>query len=248
MGEGQPLLVLHGLFGMLDNWQTLGKQFSEHYDVWLIDQRNHGKSPHTDEFDYYLLAKDIAELIEEAEIKPIVLGHSMGGKTAMQLAMDFPSYIEKLIVVDIAPKDYPPGHEDIFNAFFAVDLETLDNRKQADEIISTIIKDIGIRQFLLKNLKNRKGSYYWKANVRSLHNNYEEIITNSLGPFQQFDSPTLFIKGELSERYIEYDDWPDILNYFPDARLETVDGAGHWVHAQKPQELFDLVINFLKEA
>lgn len=247
LGDGPPMLILHGLFGMLDNWQTLGKQFAEHYEVWLVDQRNHGKSPHTNEFDYYALSKDIAQLIEQEGIKPVVLGHSMGGKTAMQLAMDFPDYVERLIVVDIAPKDYPAGHDDIFKAFFAVDLETLQTRKEADKIIEEIIDDWGVRQFLLKNLTKKDKKYQWKANVQSIFENYEHIIANSLGPFQQYDGSTLFVKGGLSERYIEYDDWGMIENYFPNARLETIEGAGHWVHAVKPKELFDLVLNFLQE-
>jgi len=232
---------------MLDNWQTLAKEFAKEYEVWLIDQRNHGKSPHTAEFDYYELAEDIANLIENSSIQPHILGHSMGGKTAMQLAMDYPSLIQKLIVVDIAPKDYPPGHDDIFKAFFSIDLETLENRKQADEILSQTISEWGIRQFLLKNLSKKEGKYRWKANVQAIFDNYDQIIANSLGPFHQFDNPTLFIKGGQSPRYIEYDDWPTILNYFPDARLETVEEAGHWVHAEKPKELLDLVLSFLRE-
>lgn len=247
LGNGPPLLVLHGLFGMLDNWQTLAKEFAKDYEVWLIDQRNHGKSPHTADFDYYLLAEDIANLIEKESIQPYILGHSMGGKTAMQLSMDYPSLIKKLIVVDIAPKNYPPGHDDIFKAFFSIDLETLENRKEADEILAKTISEWGVRQFLLKNLTKKEGKYRWKANVQAIFENYDQIIANSVGPFQQFDNPTLFIKGGKSPRYIEYDDWPEVLNYFPDARLETVEGAGHWVHAEKPKELLDLVLNFLKE-
>lgn len=261
-GEGTPLIILHGLFGMLDNWQTLAKQFAAHFDeqsktnksvqsyaVYIVDQRNHGKSPKADELDYYVMAEDIACFMEEHGLeKASILGHSMGGKTAMQFAMDYPDKIDKLIVVDIAPKDYPPGHQVIFDAFYAVDLENTKSRKEAEAQMEPILDDFGVRQFLLKNLnRTKEKGYQWKANLDVIHQNYEKIIENSLGPFQEYDGPTLFIKGGDSERYIELDDWADILSYFTDARLEIIDGAGHWVHAQKPQELFELVVGFLEE-
>lgn len=245
-GEGHPLIILHGLFGMLDNWQTLSKKFAEHFTVYAIDQRNHGKSPHFQDFDYYLMSEDLKEFMDEMDLdSAYVLGHSMGGKTAMQFACDNESKVDKLIVVDIAPKDYPPGHEEIFRGFYSVKLEEVKSRKDADKQLGKVIKDFGVRQFLLKNLDRKDGEYCWKANLDVIHENYELIIANSLGPFQEFDSPTLFIKGGDSERYIELDDWAEITGYFSEAKLEIVEGAGHWVHAQKPEELCELVIDFL---
>ncbi len=247
-GAGHPLIILHGLFGMLDNWQTLAKQFAESFEVYIVDQRNHGKSPHLDEFSYYVLAQDVYEFMQEHQIESAyILGHSMGGKTAMQLATDYAEKVDKLIVVDIAPKDYPAGHDEIFKAFYAVDLEKLENRKQADAKLAETLDEFGVRQFLLKNLDRTKTGYRWKANLDVIRDNYDNIILNSLGPFQQYDAPTLFIKGGASERYIELDDLPVILDYFPNAKLEIVEDAGHWVHAEKPKELFDLVMGFLNE-
>jgi len=248
-GEGHPLIILHGLFGMLDNWQTLARQFAEHFSVYIVDQRNHGKSSHSPEMDYYLLAEDVADFMDQQGLESAcVLGHSMGGKTAMQLAMDYTHKVDKLVVVDIAPKSYPAGHDEIFKAFFSVDLESIDNRKEADEQMQKVIKDFGIRQFLLKNLsRDKEGKYYWKANIKAIQDVYPAIIENSVGPFQQFDNPTLFIKGGKSERYIEMDDWATITTHFSDAKLEIIEDTGHWVHAEKPKELFDLVIRFLNQ-
>lgn len=248
-GEGQPLIILHGLFGMLDNWQTLARQFAEHFSVYIVDQRNHGKSPHDKEMDYYILAEDIANFIEQQDFESAcVLGHSMGGKTAMQLAMDYTNKVDKLVVVDIAPKNYPAGHDNIFEAFFSIDLESIDNRKEADEQMQKVIKDFGIRQFLLKNLyRDKESKYHWKANIETIQEVYPAIIENSVGPFQQFDNPTLFIKGGNSERYIEMDDWATISTHFSDAKLEIIEDAGHWVHAEKPKELFTLVLDFLND-
>jgi len=249
LGQGPPLIVLHGLFGMLDNWQTMARNLANQYEVWLIDQPNHGKSPHYTDFDYYMLSSHIEKFMNLHEITSAnILGHSMGGKTAMQLAMDNSNLIEKLIVVDIAPKSYKAGHDLIFEAFFSVDLAKVENRKQAEAEMAKIIDDTGVLLFLMKNLNRAKdGSYKWKANVQSLFENYSHIIENSLGPFQQFDKPTLFVKGGDSPRYIELDDWPNILEYFPEAKLEIVEGAGHWVHAQKPKELHEIIIDFLGE-
>jgi len=249
LGKGPPLIILHGLFGMLDNWQTMSKHLANQYEVWLIDQPNHGKSPHYTNFNYYMLSSHIESFIISNKLTSAhILGHSMGGKTAMQLAMDAPELVDKLIVVDIAPKTYLPGHDLIFKAFFSVKLSEIQNRKQAEAAMAEIIDDKGILLFLLKNLnRSSDGSYKWKANVQSLYDNYQSIIDNSLGPFQQFDKPTLFVKGGASPRYIEMDDWPNMLEYFPEAKLEVIEGAGHWVHAQKPKELHEVIVNFLGE-
>ncbi len=249
LGEGHPLIILHGLFGMLDNWQTLARQFAEYFTVYTLDLRNHGRSPHNEEMDYYVMAQDIADFMDAQSLDTAyVLGHSMGGKVAMQLAADFPEMVDKLIVVDIAPKEYESGHEEIFEAFFSVELAEVKNRKEAETQMEKVLKDFGVRQFLLKNLyRDKAGSYHWRANLEDIQKTYPAIIQNSLGPFHQFDYPTLFIKGGQSERYIEMDDWATILGYFPEAKLEVVAEAGHWVHAEQPQQLFDLVVNFLKE-
>jgi len=250
IGEGKPLFILHGLFGMLDNWLTIGKKLAEKYRVILVDLRNHGKSFHSDDCDYFLMAEDVAKLISHLGFEEVaLLGHSMGGKVAMQLAMNEPDLIKQLIVVDIAPKTYPPGHQEVFDAFNAVDLDNVANRGEAEEQMRTVLDEEGVIQFLLKNLKRKKeGGYRWKANINAMLANYELIIENSLSPLYSYEEPTLFIKGGKSERYIELSDWEMILELFPFAKLETVEKAGHWVHAEAPEDTIRLVEGFLQSA
>ena len=243
------LLILHGLFGMLDNWQTLGRKLAEHYRVFLIDQRNHGKSPHSLEFDYYLMADDLLEFMDEHDIdKAHIIGHSMGGKTVMQFAVDNPERVQKLVVVDISPVDYPSGHEDIFKALFSINMDELTSRKQADEALKPLVEELGVRQFLLKNLARKKeGGYQWKFNLQAIHFNYSQITANSLTDFDVFEGETLFVKGENSPRYIEVETVAEaILPHFPKAKIEVVKGAGHWVHAEQPKAFFEVVSRFLK--
>ncbi len=244
-GSGDPLLILHGVFGSSDNWQTVGKDLSEHFTVYLIDQRNHGNSPHDTEMNYEVMAEDLKELMEDENIiSSHVMGHSMGGKTAMHFATHYPELVKKLIVVDIAPKFYPPHHQQIFKAYRSVALEKLDSRKEADQKVSEIIKDFGVRQFILKNLnRDSENQYSWKINLDALEAHIDRI-GEGLPDVAQFDKPTLFIGGKKSN-YIQSDDELIIQKHFSDYQIEMVDGAGHWVHAEKPKELLTLVLNFL---
>ncbi len=246
-GEGKPLVILHGLFGSLDNWLTLGKEFSEFRKVYLVDQRNHGQSPHSDEFSYEAMARDLKEFLEQHEIsEPAILGHSMGGKTAMTYAVTYPGDWERLIVVDIAPKTYRVHHQEIIDALNKLDVSSLETRGEAEEALSGEIKDEGERLFLLKNLKrNREGGFSWKMNLDAIEKNIEEI-GQGLETRQATEKPVLFIRGEKS-RYIKDEDFILINQHFPNARIETVSGAGHWVHAEKPEELFGLVKDFLRD-
>lgn len=246
-GQGPPLLILHGLFGTLDNWQTLAKRWAEHYTVFIIDQRNHGRSPHMDAHSYPLMAEDLKAFMEANWMyEANLLGHSMGGKTAMQFATHFPDMVNKLIVVDIAPKKYPGGHETIVEALNDLNLATIEDRKQADSILAERIADFGVRQFLLKNLtRNKEGGYRWKMNLPILTRDYEAILENITAD-ENFDGPTLFIRGAASN-YIDDTDLPLLQKNFPAAELKSVADAGHWVHAQKPEELFQLVSTFLEE-
>lgn len=246
LGEGYPLLLLHGVFGSSDNWQTLGKVFSESYKVYLIDLRNHGNSPHSDEFNYELMMKDVVELMDDEKMdKAHVLGHSMGGKVAMHLATHFPDRISKLIVVDIAPKYYAPHHQQIFEGFHSVDLPNLKSRKEADDQMAEVISNMGVRLFILKNLnRDKDGNFSWKLNVNAIENSIEEV-GGSIDEGVSFNGKTLFIAGGKSD-YIKTEDHSIIESYFPGARMETVEGAGHWVHAEKPDELGELVLGFLK--
>ncbi|MEL7124233.1 MAG: alpha/beta fold hydrolase [Bacteroidota bacterium] len=247
LGEGQPLIILHGLFGMLDNWQTLGKRFSEDFQVFLLDQRNHGKSDHNAVIDYPSMADDLYDFMYDHDLDQAhILGHSMGGKTAMQFAHTYPEKVNKLVVVDIAPKAYRGGHQLIFEALFNVPIETIESRKEVDVILNQKIDEVGIRLFLMKNLmRNKDGGYKWKMNLDSIHHHYEDILS-AIRPESPFSNPTLFIKGENSN-YIKEKDNELILAQFPNSNIETVAKTGHWVHAEAPDTLFSLVKGFLNK-
>lgn len=245
-GQGEPLIILHGLFGTLDNWQTLGKQLAEHYSVYIPDQRNHGRSPHTPEMNYPALAEDLRHFMESHWIyQSHIVGHSMGGKTAMQFALEHPDMVDKLVVVDIAPKAYEPAHETIFEALLSVELDQLADRSEADAVLKRRIDDRGIRQFLLKNLsRNKDEGYRWKMNLPALHEHYHEILGEVRGD-HPYEGPVLFIRGERSS-YILDEDGEAIRRFFPNAEIETVRDAGHWVHAEQPEAMLRLITGFLE--
>ncbi len=244
-GQGPPLLILHGFFGMLDNWQTLGKRWASDFTVILIDQRNHGRSPHTTAHNYPLLAEDIHDFMEDNGLpKAHLLGHSMGGKVAMQFALQYPDMIDQLVVVDIAPKAYPGGHETIIEALNELKPTTLTDRPTANQQLANRIPEAGIRQFLLKNLtRNPEGGYRWKMNLPVLTQDYPEVLAN-IELDDILERPTLFVRGAKSS-YILDEDLLAILDHFPLARLETIPSAGHWVHAEQPKALYQLVREFL---
>lgn len=243
-GEGEPFVILHGLFGMLDNWQSFAKKLSSHFKVYIVDLRNHGKSLHSEEFSYELMAQDLNLFFEEQEIEDaIILGHSMGGKAAMRLALDYPQLIEKLIVLDIAPKQYMPGHLEIFEALFSLDVETLDSRKDASDALEDQIPEFGVRQFILKNLtRNKDKSFRWKMNLSAIYEHYDKIIEELEEGI--FHGECLFVKGGNSNYVIDGDE-ELIYSFFPNAEIEEVANAGHWVHAEKPDELLALILRYL---
>lgn len=245
LGQGKPLIILHGLFGSLDNWMTLAKEWSEHFEVWMVDQRNHGQSPHDQGFSYALMAEDLENFLTEHQIvKPSILGHSMGGKTAMEFAVHNSDNIDKLIVVDIAPVKYQVHHYQIIEALESVDLSRVESRKEVDAQLATSIQEMGVRQFLLKNLYwKEKGQLAWRFNLQTIK---EEIIPISEWNISEgkHHGDTLFIKGSRSE-YILAEYGADMANKFPNYELEEVAGAGHWVHAEKKQEFKAIVDHFL---
>lgn len=245
LGEGEPLIILHGVFGSSDNWQSQAKAFAEKYKVYLVDLRNHGNSFHSDEFDYQVMSQDVVDLMASEGIeKAYILGHSMGGKVAMYLAGKFPVLVKRLIVVDIAPKHYLPHHQQIFQGFHSVNLSALQSRKDADTQMSQIIKDFGVRQFILKNLyRNKEGKFSWKINLEAIETNIENVGAG-LPDGYGYAGPVLFIGGSKSS-YIQSEDEADIKARFPDSNVVTVEGAGHWVHAEKPVELIAHVLDFL---
>jgi pimeloyl-ACP methyl ester carboxylesterase len=246
IGEGQAFVILHGFLGMGDNWKTLGTKFSElGYEVHMIDQRNHGKSPHSDDFSYEIMAADLVDYCEQHQLKNIILlGHSMGGKTAMLAAAENPGLIEKLIVVDIAPKYYAPHHQQILDGLTALDEAQLSSRKEADKLLSEFISNKGIRLFLLKNLE-REGQkkLILKLNLSALKENIENV-GEALPQEKSYEGPVLFIRGANSD-YITKEDESDIKNQFSKAQIVSIPDAGHWVHAENMDAFYDSVKNFL---
>jgi esterase len=246
MGAGQPIIVLHGLFGSSDNWLTIGKALSEKYKVYLLDQRNHGQSPHHDEFNYHVMASDLEEFIREQEIKnPIIIGHSMGGKTAMQYAVNHPEEWIKLCVVDIAPRAYPVHHDSILKGLNALNLVNLSSRNEADKALAEYVQEPGVRQFLLKNLNRDSNGFSWKINLPVITDNIEIIGEGLSGKLTEI-KPVLFIRGENSN-YIKDDDFILIDQCFPNAAVETIENAGHWVHAEQTDRFMETLTNFLNK-
>lgn len=246
--KGEEIVIIHGLFGSSDNWLSIARVLAQNYKVYLIDQRNHGKSPQSDEWDYMVMAQDLHEFIEQKQIKhPIILGHSMGGKTAMQYACTyFPSKIQKLIVADIAPKSYPLHHQKILEGLQAIDLQHLQSRKQAEDILGQYVSDISTKAFLLKNLfRNEQNQWQWRINLpviaEKIANVGEGLLSNL-----HFDEPTLFVRGEKSD-YILDEDFELIKYFFPNAQVETIAGAGHWLHAEKPEEFLRIIQEFIQK-
>jgi len=247
IGEGAPLLILHGYFGMSDNWKSLGNKFGEDFQIHLIDQRNHGRSFHANNFNYDLLVEDIVQYIEHHQLeKVIVLGHSMGGKVAMLFAVKYPTLVAKLIIVDIAPRYYQPHHTDILKALNSVDFLIHNTRKLVDQKIAELIPDIGVRSFLLKNVYwKEKGLLAYRFNLQSLTENNSEV-GKALPSFTTFDGETLFLAGGNSG-YITESEVPMIKAHFPKATIKTIANVGHWLHAEKPGAFYELVMRFLKK-
>jgi pimeloyl-ACP methyl ester carboxylesterase len=254
MGAGKPLVILHGLLGMSDNWITIGKSLAEHYSVWIPDQRNHGRSPHHPVHTYETLAGDLKTFLQDHSIeKPIIVGHSMGGKVAMHFAGLYPDSISSLVVVDIAPVSYlersgarRSEHRIILETMAGMNLKLVKTRTEAEDMLATAIPSIRIRQFILKNLsRNESGEFVWHCNVPVLLESLDGIM-GSAGHTEPsaLTSKTLFIRGALSD-YIRPEDEPGIHSLFPGAELITIQGAGHWVHAEQPSLFLDAILGFL---
>lgn len=245
IGAGKPLVILHGFLGMSDNWKTLGNQYAENgYQVHMVDQRNHGRSFHSDQFDYPTLSHDLLNYLDSNGIEEICLiGHSMGGKTAMHFASSHPDRVKKLIVADIAPRRYPPHHQFIIKGLNSIPVSEISSRTEADKILSGRIGDVGIRQFLLKNLyRKSKSEFGFRFNLPVLAEKLEEIGA-ALSEDLHYNGDTLFLRGDRSD-YIKETDAKLINDHFPNAEIITITGAGHWLHAEKPEEFFKHSITF----
>jgi len=260
-GTGTPLVILHGLYGMSDNWLSIARELAPHFRVILPDMRNHGHSPHDQEHSYQAMREDIARLFEDMKLEnAILMGHSMGGKTAMFFAVRYPEKLSRLIVVDIAPADLrntPRGkmhelqHKTIVESLLKLDIEHLQSRQEADRALSETIASLPVRQFLLKNLHRRSdGTFTWLLNLKALSENLSSVLDGlhpGTDPEEKYPVviPTLFIKGELSH-YIEPEDEESIRNVFPHSVLSVIQGAGHWVHAEQPEQFLKVVSDFIR--
>jgi pimeloyl-ACP methyl ester carboxylesterase len=243
-GQGTPLIILHGLFGSSDNWFSLSKVFANSFRVFTIDQRNHGQSPHSPDHNYRLLTEDLEEFVVEHNLeKPIILGHSMGGKTAMNFALKDPGRTGKLIVVDIMPKSYPLHHDHILSGMRSLDLANLQSRGEADQVLASSIPNVDERQFIMKNLaRNEQMGFEWKINLDALNNNIDRM-GEALEYDGQYAGPTLFIKGAKSGYYKPGDE-ETVSKYFPNAKWVTME-TGHWVQAEQPKEFARVVTDWL---
>lgn len=246
-GTGKPLIILHGFLGMSDNWKTLATQYAaQGFQVHALDLRNHGRSFHSDEFTYEAMANDILEYCTVHSLDKVhIIGHSMGGKVAMLFAVMHPEKVDKLVVADISPKAYAPHHDDILAALNAVDFSKKPSRADVEETMTPYVPDFGTRQFLMKNL-------YWKTPDQlafrfnlEVFNRNRDLVGTPLPETALFESPTLFIRGEKSN-YIAAGDLSLIKKHFPNAVIETVTNAGHWLHAENPKEFFNKTMAFLK--
>lgn len=245
IGQGSDVVLIHGLFGSLENLNVIAKPLSEHFRVTNVDLRNHGLSPHSDEMDYLAMANDIVQLMATLKIqKAHLVGHSMGGKVAMQVALTHSELVDKLVVLDIAPVSYPARHTKILEALNAVKNADISDRKQADLIMQPYIEELGVRQFLLKSLyKNDEGKFVWRFNLSVLDNKYS-TITDNINANNSCLCETLFIKGNDSD-YILAEHRDAINALFKNVSAKIIHGAGHWLHAQKPQAVNKAINDFL---
>ncbi|MCL9808076.1 alpha/beta fold hydrolase [Flavobacterium luminosum] len=245
-GKGKPLLIIHGFLGMSDNWKTLASQYAgEGYEVHVLDLRNHGKSFHSEDWGYNFMVEDVVDYCKHYNLTEVaVIGHSMGGKVAMLLATTYPDLVEKLIVADIGPKFYAPHHQTILAALNAVDFSKKPSRAEVEAIVSEYITDFGTRQFLLKNLYwVEPGQLGFRFNLKVFTEN--PSVIGQVLPFEnQFDKKTLFLRGDKSD-YILDSDFETIYHHFPNAQIESVSNAGHWLHAENPKEFFEKSIHYL---
>ncbi len=246
LGQGKPFVILHGFLGMSDNWKTLGKKFSEEgFEVHLVDQRNHGHSFHDDNFDYETLSEDLRHYFEAHDLsEAIVLGHSMGGKTAMLFATQNPNLVSKLIVADISPRFYPIHHDAILEGLSSLDFSEIKSRGAADKQLANYVSDFGTRQFLLKNLYwKEKGQLALRMNLQVLKENVSEV-GEALPLHAKFEKETLFLRGDKSE-YIALQDETIIKQHFSNVNIVTIANAGHWLHAENPDDFFNEVMQFI---
>jgi pimeloyl-ACP methyl ester carboxylesterase len=245
LGQGAPLIILHGLFGSMDNWMSMAKNLAASSTVCLVDLRNHGQSFHDHQFNYEVMANDLGYLLNDLNFTEYsILGHSMGGKVAMFHATRNPNNIQKLIIVDIAPKKYPVHHQQILDGLSTINPKKVTSRGQADDLLKKFVLDSRIRQFLLKNLKRSSNrSFEWKINLKAI-SKHIDAVGDAFPANELIQIPTLFIRGGSSE-YIREEDYMAIHKQFPQSTINTVPEVGHWIHAEAPRVFLEMVQEFL---
>lgn len=249
-GSGDPVIILHGVFGISDNWVTIGRKLANNFEVFIPDMRNHGQSPHSPTINYFSMVDDLLEFIEEHEIEdPVLIGHSMGGKVAMNFVLDVALPVKKLVVVDIGPGAYTPRqiHLRIIRAMKAVNFDSVQSRSDVENIIMGSLNDKKLIRFILKNLHRiNEKRYGWRLNIDAINENLENI-SGGINLSNSYSNPSLFILGGASD-YVTEDDQSLILEYFDNAQFKTIQNATHWVHADHPDELCSILSDFLGKA
>ena len=242
-GQGKPLVIIHGLFGSADNWRSMAKYFSKQYQVITVDLRNHGQSPHSDHQSLADMAEDIYELCQQLSLNTVnILGHSLGGKVAMKFTELYEKHVDKLVVVDISPRQHEGQHTPLMDAMMALPLSELHSRKQVDEALAVSIQDPKVRQFLLMNLSLEGKQLKWRINLPALKANYKEFMS-AVFTESNTNKTSLFVYGEHSD-YVTEQDRQDIKQLFPYAEFAAIP-SGHWVHAERPQQFKQVVEEFL---
>lgn len=245
IGEGNPIVILHGVFGSSDNLLGPAKLLADEYKVYLLDQRNHGNSPHSDEFNYSAMASDLMEFLDEEGLRnPLIVGHSMGGKVVMNFAAMYPEFDARYVVMDISPRFYKRHHDEILEGLNNIDLESVRSRQEADKVLEEKVSELPVRQFLLKNLDRTDKGFKWRINLPVLTDKIDNI-GEGLNEDIVIDRPFLFIRGDQSN-YIREKDEELIRRQFTDSRVVTIHGAGHWLHAEKPEEFAEIIKEFIK--
>lgn len=256
LGHGKPVIILHGLYGSSDNWYTIGKKLADKYQVYLLDQRNHGNSPHSVIHNYEVMAKDLKEFFDSIDIsKAFIIGHSMGGKTAISFAHKYPAKVDKIIAIDISPFSYLNDvnnntnyklHKKILNGLMRINLNEIHSREEADTKLKNYIESKKLRQFLLKNLKRiEKSQFYWRINLNTLFNELDKILYSVEYSDISTEFEILFIKGEYSD-HISNDDISSIMQLYKNVTIKEIKKAGHWIHSEQPDELLDTILQFIE--
>lgn len=246
-GEGRPVIILHGLFGQSKNWNAIAKQMGRSFHIFTLDLRNHGESPSSETMSYPEMAEDVAEFIQNQTLDQAdVVGHSMGGKVAMTLALKRPELVRSLCVADIAPVKYSHSFKSYVDVLKSVDLHSLKSRKDIDGQIADVVKSPAVRAFLLTNLAHSESGFYWQVNLEALGNEMDTISgVPTIRPDSRYDGPTLFLNGGASD-YVQRSHSQLIRHLFPKVSFETIEGAGHWLHAEKPHDFMKILSDFLE--